>query len=113
MSWRLRPAFPIRYLMTMCCCRGIGREKPARGCVEGARLDRKSTRLNSSHTVISYAVFCLKKKKEPVGAGDPRCRQHANRLPQWSRRGTPCLERLAVVQYCQIYETQNNSKHRW
>src|SRR5260221_8842052 len=29
----------------------------------GAGVDRKSTRLNSSHTVISYAVFCLKKKK--------------------------------------------------
>src|SRR2546426_3094654 len=29
----------------------------------GARQDRKSTRLNSSHLVISYAVFCLKKKK--------------------------------------------------
>src|SRR5436190_4085862 len=29
----------------------------------GACGDRKSTRLNSSHTVISYAVFCLKKKK--------------------------------------------------
>src|SRR5436190_20278926 len=28
-----------------------------------AGVDRKSTRLNSSHTVISYAVFCLKKKK--------------------------------------------------
>src|SRR5256885_8398105 len=28
-----------------------------------ARQDRKSTRLNSSHLVISYAVFCLKKKK--------------------------------------------------
>src|SRR5437588_8977421 len=28
------------------------------------RRDRKSTRLNSSHTVISYAVFCLKKKKQ-------------------------------------------------
>src|SRR5438132_14432411 len=28
-----------------------------------ATRDRKSTRLNSSHTVISYAVFCLKKKK--------------------------------------------------
>src|SRR5438034_6976465 len=28
------------------------------------RRDRKSTRLNSSHTVISYAVFCLKKKSE-------------------------------------------------
>src|SRR5438034_3680198 len=30
----------------------------------GAGTDRKSTRLNSSHTVISYAVFCLKKKKK-------------------------------------------------
>src|SRR2546426_4364371 len=29
-----------------------------------ARRDRKSTRLNSSHLVISYAVFCLKKKKK-------------------------------------------------
>src|SRR5438034_6177715 len=29
-------------------------------------LDRKSTRLNSSHTVISYAVFCLKKKKKKM-----------------------------------------------
>src|SRR5256885_3293414 len=29
----------------------------------GTRSDRKSTRLNSSHLVISYAVFCLKKKK--------------------------------------------------
>src|SRR5438132_7488970 len=29
-----------------------------------AKADRKSTRLNSSHTVISYAVFCLKKKKK-------------------------------------------------
>src|SRR5690625_6243867 len=29
----------------------------------GARLDRKSTRLNSSHVAISYAVFCLKKKE--------------------------------------------------
>src|SRR5256885_7849937 len=29
----------------------------------GDRVDRKSTRLNSSHLVISYAVFCLKKKK--------------------------------------------------
>src|SRR2546426_2321297 len=29
-------------------------------------IDRKSTRLNSSHLVISYAVFCLKKKKETI-----------------------------------------------
>src|SRR2546427_8730929 len=31
---------------------------------QGRRLDRKSTRLNSSHSQISYAVFCLKKKKK-------------------------------------------------
>src|SRR2546426_5478312 len=34
-------------------------------------VDRKSTRLNSSHLVISYAVFCLKKKKRKLrGEGD-------------------------------------------
>src|SRR5256885_7116344 len=33
-----------------------------------AHRDRKSTRLNSSHLVISYAVFCLKKKKRPASA---------------------------------------------
>src|SRR5438552_11868612 len=32
-------------------------------------LDRKSTRLNSSHQIISYAVFCLKKKKKPTNLG--------------------------------------------
>src|SRR5438874_9699310 len=32
-------------------------------CRAGRRKDRKSTRLNSSHVEISYAVFCLKKKK--------------------------------------------------
>ena len=31
--------------------------------MQDCRIDRKSTRLNSSHTMISYAVFCLKKKK--------------------------------------------------
>src|SRR3712207_8646500 len=40
-----------------------GREQPLGGLVELA-ADRKSTRLNSSHANISYAVFCLKKKKE-------------------------------------------------
>src|SRR5258708_25314646 len=32
--------------------------------IRDAMLDRKSTRLNSSHQIISYAVFCLKKKKK-------------------------------------------------
>src|SRR5438132_4317850 len=36
------------------------------------RADRKSTRLNSSHTVISYAVFCLKKKKTTNKQRRPR-----------------------------------------
>src|SRR5256884_7126911 len=35
------------------------------------RLDRKSTRLNSSHGYISYAVFCLKKKKNPPSSPVP------------------------------------------
>src|SRR3712207_7300758 len=33
---------------------------------QGVREDRKSTRLNSSHANISYAVFCLKKKKKTI-----------------------------------------------
>src|SRR5688572_31143401 len=36
---------------------------PPLGCSALAMADRKSTRLNSSHSQISYAVFCLKKKK--------------------------------------------------
>src|SRR5690242_20838305 len=47
-------------------------------CKLGAlTLDRKSTRLNSSHMSISYAVFCLKKKKQALGADrgpDDACR---------------------------------------
>src|SRR5260221_3448220 len=41
--------------------------------------DRKSTRLNSSHTVISYAVFCLKKKKsssQPSAPSASPCTAH-------------------------------------
>src|SRR5437867_7159501 len=42
-----------------------GAREPATRSVDGARgKDRKSTRLNSSHRTISYAVFCLKKKKK-------------------------------------------------
>src|SRR5438132_14246579 len=42
----------------------VPRSRGRRGVERHRRLDRKSTRLNSSHTVISYAVFCLKKKKK-------------------------------------------------
>src|SRR5215510_8850425 len=40
-------------------------EAMSRSITTGAPPDRKSTRLNSSHVAISYAVFCLKKKKQP------------------------------------------------
>src|SRR3989338_918063 len=47
-----------------------GRKSQDRG--KGLFLDRKSTRLNSSHSSISYAVFCLKKNPQ-------------TRLPQWQK----------------------------
>src|SRR5438067_2949502 len=42
------------------------------------RLDRKSTRLNSSHVSISYAVFCLKKKKSRKHTSRPITPDQAN-----------------------------------
>src|SRR5256885_5532971 len=55
---------PRRTFFSVTFCFGRFRPKLRRraGQICGA-LDRKSTRLNSSHLVISYAVFCLKKKK--------------------------------------------------
>src|SRR2546427_6204822 len=41
-------------------------EEGRRAAVRAERGDRKSTRLNSSHSQISYAVFCLKKKKKKM-----------------------------------------------
>src|SRR5437870_6731516 len=41
----------------------VGRDAVADRARQHQRADRKSTRLNSSHVAISYAVFCLKKKK--------------------------------------------------
>src|SRR2546426_6850820 len=51
----LQHPLPPRLVLTVPAL-AIARRPPTR--------DRKSTRLNSSHLVISYAVFCLKKKKE-------------------------------------------------
>src|SRR5579872_7546663 len=48
-----------------------GASEPPRGTIGASRAtgaDRKSTRLNSSHVRISYAVFCLKKKKKQYKA---------------------------------------------
>src|SRR3989440_4498021 len=47
--------------------RNIGTIKSRISCIFPKPIDRKSTRLNSSHDQISYAVFCLKKKIEVEG----------------------------------------------
>src|SRR5947199_3745729 len=57
------------------------RPRPARRAPR-RRADRKSTRLNSSHLGISYAVFCLKKKTRKKG----RTRTAAKRLTGWTQR---------------------------
>src|SRR2546430_12022790 len=49
------------------------------------RRDRKSTRLNSSHSQISYAVFCLKKKKTTIHSTHIEPTQSSQRLAQHSR----------------------------
>src|SRR5256885_11041330 len=58
------------------------------GAVDGRGLDRKSTRLNSSHLVISYAVFCLKKKN---GMDD---RRGETRTPAALSYGTNRTDRI-------------------
>src|SRR5436190_11385236 len=66
---------PLAYLIHMCSeCGFSGGEADFTAAADVSPVlkqqvlkesrDRKSTRLNSSHTVISYAVFCLKKKKQ-------------------------------------------------
>src|SRR5438876_7784641 len=44
-------------------CKAFSEGNKERASLLRAKLDRKSTRLNSSHPSISYAVFCLKKKQ--------------------------------------------------
>src|SRR5947209_15678778 len=56
-SQRARSELPLRQLR-------IGRGPLVLLYIHAGRRDRKSTRLNSSHANISYAVFCLKKKKK-------------------------------------------------
>src|SRR2546427_5342919 len=68
--------------------RGDGRHAPG----ADARQDRKSTRLNSSHSQISYAVFCLKKKKKKNTKSESRLFQRHNFTTngQMMTRSTSC-----------------------
>src|SRR5689334_24660689 len=65
-SGGIRPGFGAGTLMLLSDHLNLMFRNPLIGpLIEGEeRLDRKSTRLNSSHSSISYAVFCLKKKKK-------------------------------------------------
>src|ERR1022692_2315402 len=82
------------------------------------RSDRKSTRLNSSHLVISYAVFCLKKKKKkidkatssysagvPVGPESPTT-PAACILPDTSRLLN--VSSIGVLSACSVFFFLNN-----
>src|SRR6266571_5786842 len=63
----LHDALPTWWSPAARCSPRAGPSRPATPTAPGARPrppDRKSTRLNSSHMSISYAVFCLKKKKK-------------------------------------------------
>src|SRR2546430_8475120 len=94
-----------------CGIRGV--EAP----VDSAELDRKSTRLNSSHSQISYAVFCLKKKKQPppqtprLAQAPPRAARGAEGMITVPLRkpdeGGPCLHRSAP---CSIAGPQPRAK---
>src|SRR5258708_26771186 len=55
-----------------------------------AKRDRKSTRLNSSHQIISYAVFCLKKKNKLRSSTDQAVRE---RLPHIHQGLAPAVSR--------------------
>src|SRR5436189_4399332 len=56
---------------------------PERGTED---LDRKSTRLNSSHRCISYAVFCLKKKKKKKKKKNKKKKKKKNKKDKKNRR---------------------------
>src|SRR3954466_9634618 len=56
----------------------------------GRRIDRKSTRLNSSHTIISYAVFCLKKRTRRISACPPLSRRAGPRRWRFRWRLVGC-----------------------
>src|SRR5256885_4861066 len=82
--------------------------------VEGYLIDRKSTRLNSSHLVISYAVFCLKKKKKffvrrlAAAAIQPHCvvgfRARHRRTRSGEQRDRVCvaLEVVSHAVHCRV-----------
>src|SRR2546427_9447869 len=70
---------------------GNGRRRRGRAQGQAARVsgDRKSTRLNSSHSQISYAVFCLKKKKKARNTAQHKFTSKKRRENTRHRRTVP------------------------
>src|SRR5712675_2999617 len=76
--------FPYTTLFRSNCMAHADRQRPApdvgvvvrHPATRAIQLDRKSTRLNSSHGYISYAVFCLKKKKKKKKNYRPEKKPH-------------------------------------
>src|SRR5436190_18219596 len=71
------------------CCIDRRRSSPSDSSEQlvvapSAMIDRKSTRLNSSHTVISYAVFCLKKKKTKITAEHSQNESFLHGICSWT-----------------------------
>src|SRR5256885_9069854 len=102
---RMEPPTPKQLL--------IIRAPERQAIVSNAAIDRKSTRLNSSHLVISYAVFCLKKKNTTED-----CRPHAEH-PCPSRRAPrhistrPCaLTSSACILSLYIVHTSSSAAAR-
>src|SRR5260221_7614869 len=73
------------------CCMGIGERSGTAAGRGGHDTDRKSTRLNSSHTVISYAVFCLKKKNKNERKAESRLDKEHVMLTGGNTRGHAVL----------------------
>src|SRR3712207_8789430 len=63
LCWNVNPRGKRLYLFAHCLSPVPGTVGDRARCLVNLFSDRKSTRLNSSHANISYAVFCLKKKK--------------------------------------------------
>src|SRR3954467_14945425 len=71
--------------------------------------DRKSTRLNSSHTIISYAVFCLKKKLHPADRGS---RPLPPGGPDWFVPRVAGARAFADRSRCRVGRRATNEKSR-
>src|SRR5256885_3346412 len=83
-SWRARSPAPAPFIARQEC-----------------RSDRKSTRLNSSHLVISYAVFCLKKKKKTNNIPIlPTIMKHVSESLRHDRNSATCTFTFTRCTHC-------------